>query len=808
MPAASPSVYLLSTEHLSAGWSGVYDKAARTSFHGRGAYVKRGCVNASLGVAASARTRGEAQESSHPSCQAIWFTGQGWLAGRSTNAGGRTGVLSARDKRANSPDQVKVPWHTASVNRSRWVLAPSVRCLPEAEGQAAAAAAAAAQHAAVMNAIGAAPRVVYLLALSAEHAHVNRRWFGAYNRTSYPINNRPSYSRNGCAHDEAATPDGWCGMMWFSDAGWLAGRRAQAGGTLAVLSAMDREAATPDAVRAAWHVATEDAWVAAPTIRCVSEADGEAAAAAAVSAEAAALNAAIAGAPQTVHLVSRINATVHLSSRWYSRYSRTPHGVNGRVAYSHHSCTGGAEPRDWCGMIWFAEQAWMVGERHDVGSSSGVLTANDADAQSPDRVRAVWHAAGGADGWVPAPAVRCIADASAGDASFGTNFAPDARARGPPRFATSSAADGDVDSATSPRTVYLLNATATGLLSPVGTGALRGWLGAYSQTQPLNGRPAYARRACAGPRGVHANGAKCAMMWYNGVGWMVGREVDAGSRSGFIVSSGDALTPDGVSGGWSMAVGNGSGWAPLPSLRCVAGKAAEAAVAAAAAAHDKDLRVGAHTVYLISSKTRLDALRSQWLGAYHRLKSLPPSLAADRDVANSSVHGLLVNGRSAYAKRSPTPHKSTGRRLADKLAPSRTRSSSSKSSSSKSSWKKAASKRARRTRRALWWAQGSWFVGMLEDVGLSRGVLAVADESAVPERVHSQWRAAPSRKECAHPETQAEPLSCWRLAPDVRCIGGADGKAEAERVAQARALAHPSTTSKSRRTDRKHLMKG
>ena len=590
MEDAARTVYLLgeTPSNAQSDRLGVYDRLDGELVNGRWAYVKR-----------------------DDSAVMMWYDNTepvAWLVGDTENLGGTSGGCRCRDAAA-SPDRAGSKWEVGF--KGKPIPAPSLRCLSGPEGEDALAAheeqiaqRKAAAIEAIRSQLDAAAYTVYLVGETPSNAQSNK--IGAYDRLDDGlVNGRWAYVKR---DDDDI-------VMWYDDSeptAWLVGTAANLGSTSGGCRCRD-SAIAPDQVGTGWVVGIKGKPIPAPSLRCLSGAEGEAAMAA-HEAQVALKKGAIGqdvldAAAQTIYLVGETPSNAQRGI--IGAYDRREAGlVNGRWAYVKRD--------DSDVMLWYDDTepvAWLVGDADDLGSTECRCRCGDS-AVAPDRVAAKWEV--GVKGRaIPAPSLRCLSGAEGEDALAAHEAQVAQR-----KAEAIEAIRGQLEGAA--RTVYLFGETPSDAQSDK--------VGVYDRRdgELVNGRWAYVKRDDSD-----------VMMWYDDtepVAWLIGN--DLGSTSGGCRCRDSAIAPDQVDTGWE--VGYKGKPIPAPSLRCLSGVEGEAAMAAheaqvalkrARAAEDRrrQLETSARSVYLVGD-TPGNAQRSA-IGAYDR-----------RD-------GELVNGRWAYVKR-------------------------------------------------------------------------------------------------------------------------------------------------------------
>ena len=252
LDTAAQSVYLVgdTPEGAQSKKIGAYDRREGELVNGRWAYVKR-----------------------DDSGTMMWYDDiepVQWVIGDANDLGSSESYCRCRDT-ASSPEHVSAEWQVGLKGKA--IPAPSLRCLPGAEGEAALAAhnaevarkkAEAAQ--AIRGELDAAARTVYLLGDTPSNAQKER--LGVFDRREGDlVNGRWAYVKR----DDSET------MIWYDDTepvAWLVGDLENLGSTSAGCRCRDL-AASPDRVTSSWEVGVKGKPVAAPSLRCLSGVEGE-----------------------------------------------------------------------------------------------------------------------------------------------------------------------------------------------------------------------------------------------------------------------------------------------------------------------------------------------------------------------------------------------------------------------------------------------------------------------------------------------------------------------------------------------------
>jgi hypothetical protein len=195
-------------------------------------------------------------------------------------------------------------------------------------------------------------------------------------------------------------------LMWnVPKLGWFVGAAEHLGDRRGSIFARDPEATTPNAVTSVWTTAlgTANGSLALPSLRCLNEAEGRTAVAAAVEAKRAAL-AKGAGTVYFAPVPSSQPKIDRLRASWVGAYRRLrlPGGpqsqywiVNDRFVYERLSPTGAAAGGKSARALWFAGDSWFIGYKEHAGQPRGIFHARDT-AVLPETIVAPWLVAGAA----------------------------------------------------------------------------------------------------------------------------------------------------------------------------------------------------------------------------------------------------------------------------------------------------------------------------------------------------------------------------------------------------------------------------
>ena len=529
MEDAARTVYLLgeTPSNAQSDRLGVYDRLDGELVNGRWAYVKR-----------------------DDSAVMMWYDNTepvAWLVGDTENLGGTSGGCRCRDAAA-SPDRAGSKWEVGF--KGKPIPAPSLRCLSGPEGEDALAAheeqiaqRKAAAIEAIRSQLDAAAYTVYLVGETPSNAQSNK--IGAYDRLDDGlVNGRWAYVKR---DDDDI-------VMWYDDSeptAWLVGTAANLGSTSGGCRCRD-SAIAPDQVGTGWVVGIKGKPIPAPSLRCLSGVEGEAAMAA-HEAQVALKKGAIGqdvldAAAQTIYLVGETPSNAQRGI--IGAYDRREAGlVNGRWAYVKRD--------DSDVMLWYDDTepvAWLVGDADDLGSTECRCRCGDS-AVAPDRVAAKWEV--GVKGRaIPAPSLRCLSGAEGEDALAAHEAQVAQR-----KAEAIEAIRGQLEGAA--RTVYLFGETPSDAQSDK--------VGVYDRRdgELVNGRWAYVKRDDSD-----------VMMWYDDtepVAWMVGDAEKLGGTSAGCRCPDSAIAPDQVCKGWDVGVRGKP--IPAPLLRCQSGVDGEVAMA-------------------------------------------------------------------------------------------------------------------------------------------------------------------------------------------------------------------------------------
>lgn len=248
------------------------------------------------------------------------------------------------------------------------------------------------------------------------------RWLGEY-AVAGEVNGRPSYRHQdgkswfspASVAKEDARAKQLAGdaqllqpLMWsVPQLGWFVGAAEHLGERRGSIFARDLHAMTPTAVTSVWTTAlgTSNGSLALPSLRCLDEAEGRAAVAAAGEAK----RAALAKGAGTVYFAPRPSEQPKLDrlrSSWVGAYRRVrPPGaagpqakywiVNDRFVYERLSPTGATVGGKTARALWFAGDSWFVGYKEHAGQPRGIFHARDG-ALVPEAIGATWLVAGAA----------------------------------------------------------------------------------------------------------------------------------------------------------------------------------------------------------------------------------------------------------------------------------------------------------------------------------------------------------------------------------------------------------------------------
>jgi hypothetical protein len=191
-------------------------------------------------------------------------------------------------------------------------------------------------------------------------------------------------------------------LMWsVPQLGWFVGAAEHLGGQRGSIFARDVQPTTPSAVTSVWTTAlgTSNGSLALPGLRCLDEASGRPAMAAALEVK----RAALAKGAATVYFAPRPSEKPKLDrlrTSWVGAYRRLRAPgtaglqpkywiVNDRFVYERLSPTGGMAGGKSARALWFAGDSWFVGYREHAGQPRGIFHARDA-ALLPEAISTPW----------------------------------------------------------------------------------------------------------------------------------------------------------------------------------------------------------------------------------------------------------------------------------------------------------------------------------------------------------------------------------------------------------------------------------
>ena len=179
-------------------------------------------------------------------------------------------------------------------------------------------------------------------------------------------------------HAHPAEVDGFAGTggSWYLGDSSAVGQRT---GYARVTENTD----VPEEITAAWMLYIEGAWVEAPTLKVITQAEHEAI-----------VVAALVGSSEEVWF-----SGVTADGKDTSAFGVLKRAERGDARYTYRSEDGGPF------ALWWTAGAWLIGDASDIGTKSGFLMAEDV-AYLPEKITSVWRVAG--DGWTDAPDVKIV----------------------------------------------------------------------------------------------------------------------------------------------------------------------------------------------------------------------------------------------------------------------------------------------------------------------------------------------------------------------------------------------------------------